>query len=79
MMFMDMDAVKSLIVDAIPEADVSIDDLRGDGAQYHIIVSSPYFADKTRLEQHRLIHRAIKNFVGNTIHRISLRTFTPRT
>jgi stress-induced morphogen len=58
---MDAQTVESLILTAIPDAKVSVEDPRGDGAHYAATIAAPSFAGKTRLQQHRMVHSALKS------------------
>ncbi len=49
-----------LIKAAMPDAVVSLKDLRGDGDHYALQVTSKAFAGKTRLQQHRMVFAALK-------------------
>lgn len=57
---MDARTLESLILTAIPDARVSIADPRGDGAHFTALVAAPSFSGKTRIEQHRMVHAALK-------------------
>ena len=56
-MAMAADTIESLIKAALPDAEVTITDLAGDGDHYSAHVVSPAFAGKSRVQQHlSLIH-----------------------
>ena len=44
------------ITDAIPDADVVLEDLKGDGDHYSATVKSKSFLGKTRVEQHKMVY-----------------------
>ncbi|MGB4107196.1 MAG: BolA/IbaG family iron-sulfur metabolism protein [Alphaproteobacteria bacterium] len=64
---MDAATLQSLILNALPGAQVSVEDLRGDGAHYTATVISTAFIGKTRVEQHRLVHAAIKGHTNDKV------------
>ena len=69
--------IEKLIRDALPDADITISDPRGDGAHYAVAVTSPVFSGLERLEQHRIIHRALGDYVDYETPGISIKTTAP--
>lgn len=62
---------------AFPEAEISIDDLAGDGDHYRARIVSPQFAGLTRVRQHQLVYAALKGRVGGELHALALETSAP--
>ena len=58
---MPMDArdIESMIKAAIPDAEVTIRDLAGDGDHYAATVISESFRGKSRVQQHQVVYRAL--------------------
>lgn len=54
-----------------PDADITIEDLAGDDEHYAVIIATPVFAGKSRVEQHRMVQDAVKD---KDIHALSIRT-----
>ena len=52
--------LEDLIKQAIPDAQVNIEDLRGDGDHYAAYVVSPAFKGKTRVQQHQMVYEALQ-------------------
>jgi acid stress-induced BolA-like protein IbaG/YrbA len=72
---MDAAAIRTLIQQALPEARI---DVRGaDGVHFEADVVAAAFAGKPPLVRHRLVYAALGERMGNEIHALSLRTFTP--
>lgn len=69
--------IERLIRDAIPDATVTIDDLRGDGDHYAAHVVSASFKGKTRVQQHQMVYQALKGRMGNELHAMALQTSAP--
>jgi stress-induced morphogen len=69
---MQADDIKAMIIDALPDADVTIKDLAGDGDHYSAHVISSAFKGKTRVAQHRLINEAIANEFTRGLHALSI-------
>ncbi len=76
---MAMDAVdlEDLIRGAIPDARVTIEDLRGDGDHYAARVVSAAFKGKTRVQQHQMVYDALQDKMGTTLHALALQTSVP--
>ena len=73
-MAMDPAEIISLIKEGIPDADVRIEDLRGDGDHYAAYVVSPSFAGKTRVQQHQMVYQALQGRMGDQLHALALQT-----
>jgi stress-induced morphogen len=74
MMAMDSGQIERLIKDAIPDAEVRIEDLRGDGDHYAAYVVSAAFKGKTRVEQHQMVYQALRGKMGSELHALALQT-----
>jgi stress-induced morphogen len=74
MMAMDSGQVERLIKKAIPDAEVRIEDLRGDGDHYAAYVVSAAFKGKTRVEQHQMVYQALRGKMGSELHALALQT-----
>lgn len=77
-MAMDAGTIERMIREAIPDATVSIEDLRGDGDHYAAHVTSAQFVGKTRVQQHQMVYQALKGRMGGELHALALQTSTPR-
>ena len=73
-MAMDAVEIEKMIKDALPDAQVKIDDLRGDGDHYAATVISAAFAGKTRVQQHQMVYAALKGRMGGQLHALALTT-----
>jgi stress-induced morphogen len=76
-MAMDAKDIKALILEALPDADVRIEDLRGDGDHYAAYVTSSSFVGKNRVQQHQMVYAALKGKMGGELHALALQTSTP--
>lgn len=76
-MAMDASEIETMIKEALPDAQVRIDDLRGDGDHYAATVISAAFAGKTRVQQHQMVYAALKGRMGGQLHALQLTTQTP--
>ena len=71
---MDVQEIEQLIREALPDAQIHIDDLRGDGDHYAARVVSASFAGKSRVEQHQMVYRALRGRMGDQLHALALQT-----
>ena len=69
--------IERLIREALPDADVAIRDLAGDGDHYAAKVVSPSFAGMPRVKQHQLVYRALGGRMGGELHALQLETAAP--
>ena len=76
-MAMEAGEIVRMIKEAIPDADVTIEDLRGDGDHYSARVISAAFAGKSRVQQHQMVYAALQGRMGGQLHALALQTGTP--
>lgn len=69
--------IETLIKDGIPDATVTIEDLRGDGDHYAAYVVSEAFRGKSRVQQHQMVYQALQGRMGNELHALALQTSAP--
>ena len=71
---MDMDVVEQMIKQAIPDAEVTMSDLVGDGDHLSARVVSAQFAGKTRVQQHKMVFDALGDKMGGELHALAVQT-----
>jgi stress-induced morphogen len=76
-MAMDPGEIKRLIKQAMPDAEVEIRDLAGDGVHYAASVVCEAFRGKTRVQQHRMVYEALQGNMGGALHALALQTRVP--
>ena len=76
-MAMDAAAIERLIREGLPDAKVTIEDLRGDGDHYAAHVVSAAFEGKTRVQQHQMVYQALQGRMGGQLHALALQTAVP--
>lgn len=69
--------IEALIKQHIPDAQVTMRDLAGDGDHWSATVISESFRGKTRVQQHQIVYAALKNEMGGILHALALQTGTP--
>ncbi len=78
-MAMNQSDIVQMIKEAIPDAEVQIEDLRGDGDHYAAYVRSAEFKGKSRVQQHQMVYKALQGRMGNELHALALQTSVPDT
>ena len=76
-MAMDANEIERLIKARIPDAEVTIRDLAGDGDHYAATVLSESFRGKSRVQQHQMVYDALKGQMGGALHALALQTGVP--
>ena len=76
-MAMAADDIETMIRAALPDAEVTITDLAGDGDHYAAHVVSASFAGKPRVAQHKLVYEALGGRMGGELHALQLTTAVP--
>ncbi|MDV3256230.1 MAG: BolA family transcriptional regulator [Sphingomonas sp.] len=76
-MAMAAEEIEALIRAAIPDAEVEIRDLAGDGDHYAARVVSKSFEGLNRVRQHQLVYRALGGRMGGELHALQLETAVP--
>jgi stress-induced morphogen len=69
--------IERLIKSRIPDAEVTIQDLAGDGDHYAATVVSASFRGKSRVQQHQMVYDALREQMGGTLHALALQTGLP--
>ncbi|MBN8841358.1 MAG: BolA family transcriptional regulator [Sphingomonadales bacterium] len=75
---MAADDIAALIREGIPDAEVEITDLAGDGDHYAARVVSASFAGMTRVKQHQAVYAALGGRMGGVLHALQLTTAVPK-
>ncbi|MFC0687508.1 BolA family transcriptional regulator [Novosphingobium clariflavum] len=76
-MAMSAPEIEALIREALPDAQVEITDLAGDGDHYAAHVTSAAFAGKPRVAQHKMVYEALGGRMGGVLHALQLTTAVP--
>jgi stress-induced morphogen len=76
-MAMDAAEITALIKAALPDAQVTIEDLAGDGDHYAATVVSSAFKGISRVKQHQIVYAALQGRMGGALHALALQTSAP--
>ena len=74
---MSAEVLERSLLEAFPDAEISIEDLAGDGDHYRARIVSTAFKGLTRIKQHQLVYAALKGRVGGELHALALETVAP--
>ncbi|WP_291296451.1 BolA family protein [Elioraea sp.] len=77
-MAMSAGEIEALIRATLPDAQVTIEDLRGDGDHYAATVVSAAFKGKSRVQQHQMVYAALQGRMGGVLHALALQTSAPQ-
>ena len=77
-MAMDASEIEKLIKSGIPDAEVTIRDLAGDGDHYAATVIAASFRGKSRVQQHQMVYEALRGRMGDQLHALALQTSVPK-
>ena len=73
-MGLKLEEIESLIKAAIPDAEITIEDLAGDNNHYSATIKSKIFSGKSMIEQHKIVYKALGEKMGNELHALALNT-----
>ncbi len=74
---MPAEDIIAYIKKAIPDAEVTIKDLAGDGDHYSATVISSAFEGMNKVKQHQMVYASLQGHMGTTLHALALETKTP--
>tara|TARA_B110000263_G_scaffold198859_1_gene177803 strand:- start:149 stop:379 length:231 start_codon:yes stop_codon:yes gene_type:complete len=75
-MAMKKEEIEKMIKQSINDANVVIEDLRGDGDHYSATIISKSFEGKSKIEQHKMVYESLEGKMGNELHALMLKTKT---
>jgi stress-induced morphogen len=69
------DILKQKLRDAFPSATtLELEDLTGTKDHYRALIVDPGFSGKTRVEQHKLVYKALGELMHGPVHALALET-----
>ncbi|WP_206454438.1 BolA family protein [Aurantimonas marina] len=75
---MNASDIERMIKSKIPDAEVTIRDLAGDGDHYAAEIVSESFRGKSRVQQHQMVYKALQGNMGGELHALALQTSAPK-
>jgi stress-induced morphogen len=76
-MAMPASEIEKLIKAALPDAQITIEDLAGDNDHFAATVVSEAFRGLPRVRQHQLVYAALQGNMGAALHALALQTSAP--
>jgi stress-induced morphogen len=74
---MPVEALHACLAEAFPDAEITIDDLAGDGDHYRARIVSTAFEGLPRVRQHQMVYAALKGRMGGELHALAVETSVP--
>jgi stress-induced morphogen len=74
---MSADEIRAHLLQALPDAEIVIQDLAGDGDHYRAKVTSAAFQGLSRVKQHQMVYAALGGRMGSELHALALETSAP--
>ncbi len=74
---MSQQELETRLRQAFPDAEISVQDLAGDGDHYRARIVSQAFKGLPRVRQHQLVYQALGGSVGGELHALALETVAP--
>ena len=76
-MAMAASEIEALIKAALPDAEVTMQDLAGDNDHWGAKVVSSAFRGLSRVRQHQIVYAALRGRMGGELHALALQTSAP--
>ena len=64
----------SKMIKVLSDASLELKDTMGDNNHYSAKIISKVFKGKSRVEQHKMVYKALKGKMGNELHALALTT-----
>jgi stress-induced morphogen len=71
------DQIRSKILQALPDAEVTVEDTTGTGDHYAATIVTASFQGRGPVDRHRMIYAALGDAMNGPIHALALTTRTP--
>jgi len=71
---MDPNRIRTMLLEALPGADVEVKDLTGTQDHFQATIVAPQFSGKSLVEQHQMVYRALGDSMKQDIHALALTT-----
>ena len=73
---MSKEEISKLIKNSIPDANIVIDDLKGDGDHYSATIISKEFVGKSKIQQHQMVYQSLQGKMGSDLHALRIKTIS---
>jgi stress-induced morphogen len=69
------DILYETILRGFSNSKIELVDAVGDNNHYSVKITSEKFNNLSRVEQHKLVHKVLKDYLGTDLHALSIQTF----
>lgn len=69
--------LEAILKKAFPNSQIELVDLVGDQDHYSVKITDQVFCDKTRVQQHQLVNKALKDLLKDQLHALQIKTLCP--
>ena len=76
-MAMTRETLEGFLIEAFPDAEITLTDLAGDNDHWQAEIVSQQFKGKPRVAQHQMVYAALKGKMGGELHALALKTRAP--
>ena len=66
--------ISTMLMNAFPDAILELKDIAGDNNHYSAKIISKTFNGKSKVEQHKMVYKALKGKMGKELHALVLTT-----
>lgn len=66
--------IKDILEKYFPNSEIIINNLGNSDKNYIINIKSNLFNKKTKVDQHKMVYSILKQFIGNELHAVSIKT-----
>ncbi|MCA8971451.1 MAG: BolA/IbaG family iron-sulfur metabolism protein [Planctomycetes bacterium] len=74
---MTAEEIHSLVLDALPGAQIDVVDTVGDQNHWRVVVTSDRFDGLSLIEQHKLVMGSLSSVLGGRMHAVEIKTMLP--
>ena len=75
---MDTKSIKNIIQSSLSDSQVEVIDTTGGGDHFSVVVISDIFENMSLINRHKLIYKALNQFISKEIHALQLKTLTKK-
>ena len=68
------DKLRQILESSFKDADIAIKDLVGDNDHYRVEIKSSQFNNKSRIEQHKIVNKALATELKGELHALQIKT-----
>ncbi len=70
--------IEDKLFEAFPRSEIKVVDTMGDQNHYGVTIVSDRFEGSPKVKRHQMVHRALGEMVGTSLHALTLKLMTPQ-